>query len=199
MNTSRTPPLNWSAFAALDREAFSRHLASVVEHAPWVAQRAWARRPFADWQALFEAMSAEIQSASDAEQLGLLRGHPELAGQEARAGTMTPDSQGEQGRLGLLALDAETVQRIDTLNQRYRSRFGFPFIVALRLHPSLASVLQAFDERSRHDPDTERREALHQVCEVMRGRLAHAVATALPTTDSPSAPPPAHHLAGNPS
>ena len=193
--TPRTlEPLTWNAFLALDETAFSERLGPVVEHAPWVARRAWAARPFADSEALHRAMVDVILNASDPEQLALLRGHPELAGQEARSGTMTADSQSEQGRLGLMRLDSCTVQRIESLNQRYRERFGFPFIAALRLHDTLASVMQAFDERLRHDIATERREALQQVFAVMRGRLAQTV---LPPAPVPSPPVPTH--SGSPS
>ncbi|WP_439517099.1 2-oxo-4-hydroxy-4-carboxy-5-ureidoimidazoline decarboxylase [Hydrogenophaga sp.] len=188
MNTPGAFPLSWTALTALDEPGFGELLGPVVEHAPWVAQRAWAAKPFADRDHLFRALADVVMRADPAEQIALLRGHPELAGQEARAGTMTADSQSEQGRLGLMALDPTTVQRIETLNQRYRERFGFPFIVALRLHETLASVLKAFDERLRHDDATERREALLQVCEVMRGRLANTVLppTPLPTTSVPT-------------
>ncbi len=197
MNTSVSTPLDWTAFQALDEAAFCAHLGSVVEHSPWVAQRAWAAAPFADWHALFDAMAQAIRCADEARQLALLRAHPELAGQEARAGTMTADSQSEQGRLGLLELDAGTVRRIEQLNQRYQQRFGHPFIVALRLHASLDTVLQAFETRLAHDDRTERQAALQQICEVMRGRLAQAVS---PEAASPSlAPPSVTTLAGSPS
>lgn len=177
MSTMNSAPLAWNALATLDETAFCARLESVVEHSPWVARQAWAVRPFDNWQALFEALSRVIHGADETRQLALLRTHPELAGQEARAGTMTPDSHSEQGRLGLLALDAATVQRIETFNQRYRERFGFPFIVALRLHTSLDSVLQACEERLTNDARTERHTALQQVCEVMRGRLTLAVSS----------------------
>jgi 2-oxo-4-hydroxy-4-carboxy-5-ureidoimidazoline decarboxylase len=195
MNTSKPTPLDWNALVSLNETAFCAHLGPVVEHSPWVARQAWDARPFPHWQALHEAMAQVIHGADDARQLALLRSHPELAGQEARAGTMTADSQSEQGRLGLLALDATTVQHIEALNRRYRERFGFPFIVALRLHDSLASVLRAGDERLANDERTERHQALQQVCEVMRGRLAQAVSPDLPVP-SPSS---ATTLAGSPS
>ncbi len=185
MSTPSPAPIPWNAFLAMPQSDFCALLGPVVEHSPWVAERAWAARPFADRDMLYRAMADVILGASDAEQLALLRRHPELAGQEARAGTMTADSQSEQGRLGLTALDAATVQRIETLNARYRERFGFPFIAALRLHGTLASVLQAFDERLRHDDATERDAALQQVCEVMRGRLTQTV---LPPAPLPSPP-----------
>ena len=164
-----------TAFPTLGAAAFHARLGSVVEHAPWVAQRAWAAAPFRSFDALFEAMRAGILGAPQAEQLALLRGHPELAGREARAGEMTPDSTAEQTRLGLLALSAERMARLTRLNRDYADRFGYPCIVALRLHVSLDSVLQSGEARLSHSPEAEWPIALQQVCEVMRGRLARVV------------------------
>jgi OHCU decarboxylase len=181
MSSKPATPLTISELRSLDEAAFNALLGSVVEHSPWVAERAWALRPFASQTALFDAMARVIHCADDARQLALLRAHPELAGQEAQAGTMTTDSQNEQARLGLLSLDTATVQRIAALNQRYQARFGYPFIAALRLHDTLASVFEAFEARLTHDDATERHTALQQICEVMRGRLARVVQPDAPT------------------
>lgn len=161
----------------LDEATFVARLGSTVEHAPWVAQAAWQRRPFADADAVFEAMRAAILAADRATQHALLCGHPELAGREAVAGEMTDDSNSEQGRLGLLALSPDRWAQLQDINQRYRQRFGIPLIVALRLHASLASVLDSATARLTHSPDEEWAAALEQVCEVMRGRLQRALAT----------------------
>jgi OHCU decarboxylase len=168
-------PVPLAALHALGESQFVDHLGTVVEHSPWVARRAWADAPFASFEALYEAMARSIHGATPSQQLTLLRTHPELAGREAVAGTMTADSNAEQARLGLMALSPQTLARLTALNQAYQARFGYPFIVALRLHESLASVLQAGEARLRHDPDTEWPLALQQVCEVMRGRLARVV------------------------
>lgn len=194
---SSPPPglLSMSSLRTLDEASFVDRLGALVEHSPWVARRARRHGPFGTRQALFDALTAEIHGASDAEQLALLRVHPELAGQEAREGRMTADSQSEQGRLGLLRLDAATVRRLDDLNRRYRERFGFPFIVALRLHASLASVLADGERRLDHDEATERRTALGQVCQVVRGRLERLVSddtapsSPLPHPTSAESPP----------
>lgn len=175
MSCTADTPMTITELGSLDEAAFKLRLGSVVEHSPWVAERAWSLRPFDSQAALFEAMARVIHTAADAQQRALLCAHPELAGQEAQAGTMTTDSQSEQGRLGLLSLDAATVRRIATLNQRYRERFGYPFIAALRLHHTLASVFDAIEQRLAHDETTERQAALQQICEVMRGRLARVV------------------------
>jgi 2-oxo-4-hydroxy-4-carboxy-5-ureidoimidazoline decarboxylase len=197
MSSPSPVSLSMASIRTLDEASFVALLGAVVEHSPWVARRAWLRGPFDSRKALFDALTTEIHAAADAEQLALLRVHPELAGQEARAGTMTTDSQSEQGRLGLLRLDAATVRRIAELNRRYRERFGFPFIVALRLHAALESVLADGEQRLHHDAPTERRIALNQVCEVVRGRLERMV-----TDDAtPSPRPPISHPnhAGTPS
>jgi OHCU decarboxylase len=180
MPTPPRHPLPFSAFQALDRHGFAALLGPVVEHSAWVAAETWNARPFQDWEALATAMTRTLINASPERQLALLRVHPELAGREALAGTMTPDSQDEQGRLGLLRLSPAVFQRLGSLNQRYRARFGFPFIVALRLHASLDSVLASLESRLNNDPDTERTLAVGQVVEVMRGRLARTVLSDLP-------------------
>lgn len=195
MSTPSPVFLSMASIRALDEASFVALLGAVVEHSPWVARRAWLRGPFGSRQALFDALATEIHAAADAEQLALLRVHPELAGQEARAGTMTADSQSEQGRLGLLRLDAATVRRLDDLNRRYRERFGFPFIAALRLHAALDSVLADGEWRLGHDAATERRTALDQVCQVVRGRLERMVSD--DTVSPPSLRHPTH--AGTPS
>ena len=176
MSIATSPnPLPIAALQALDHAGFVARLGGIVEHSPWVVERAWAQAPFTSFSALFDALRQCIHDATRPEQIALLRVHPELAGREAVAGTMTPDSSAEQARLGLMALSPQAMERLTTLNRAYQARFDFPFIVALRLHDSLDSVLLAGETRQFHDPETELPIALGQVCEVMRGRLARAV------------------------
>ncbi|WP_167784636.1 2-oxo-4-hydroxy-4-carboxy-5-ureidoimidazoline decarboxylase [Ramlibacter rhizophilus] len=171
MTDRQAPCIPLAALLAQGEGAFVARLGGVVEHSPWVAQRAWMRGPFGSWKSVYEAMAGTIFQATRQEQVALLRAHPELAGREATAGAMTPDSNAEQGRLGLLALAPGQMARLTALNARYRGRFGYPFVVALRLHASLESVFQSLEERLAHDASAELTTALQQVCEVMRGRL----------------------------
>jgi 2-oxo-4-hydroxy-4-carboxy-5-ureidoimidazoline decarboxylase len=176
-------PVHLSTLSTLDQATFCELLGGVVEHSPWVARQAWSDRPFANLDALYDALARAIRQATRSQQLALLRVHPELAGREATAGTMTADSNSEQGRLGLLNLHTEDLARLSDLNRRYRERFGFPYVAAMRLHGSLADVFRSFEQRLHNDPDTELAVSLLQVCEVMRGRLARAV---LPETTTPT-------------
>ncbi|MBA4265020.1 MAG: OHCU decarboxylase [Comamonadaceae bacterium] len=175
MTSKHTSPIRLAALNTLDEDAFCALLGGVVEHSPWVARQAWSDRPFANLDALYDALARAIRLAARSQQLALLRVHPELAGSEATAGTMTADSNSEQGRLGLLDLHPDDLARLSDLNQRYRDRFGFPFVAAMRLHGSLADVFRGFEQRLHNDPATELAVSLLQVCEVMRGRLARTV------------------------
>ena len=109
-------------------------------------------------------MTDVVKRASRDEQLALLRAHPELAGKEAQSGTMTSDSTSEQGGAGLNALSREEMQRISDLNRRYREKFGFPFIIAVRQHTK-EGIFRQFEvaarERSRDRARGLSRAGLH--------------------------------------
>jgi len=165
-----------SAVNAMPLDAFVAAFGGVFEHSPWVAERAWARRPFADADALHAAMAAVVRAAPQDEQLALLRAHPELAGREAQEGSLTADSSGEQGRLGFNALSREEFARVARANRVYSERFGFPCIVALRLHPDRAGVIGEMERRAANDRPTELAAALGQIEAITRGRLDRLLA-----------------------
>ncbi len=114
-----------AALNDMDAPAFEALLGSVFEHAPWVARAAWARRPFADIADLHAAMMAAVRAAPAETRRAFLNGHPELAGPEARARSLTADSASEQGSAGLDRMGEADAQAFDRLNAAYRARFGF--------------------------------------------------------------------------
>lgn len=146
-------------------------LGGVFEHTQWVAERAAGRRPFRSVADVHQAMVAAVAAASVEEQLALIRAHPELAGREAVAGTMTADSTTEQGRLGLTALPRAEFARIAELNRGYREKFGFPCIVALKMHHTRDTVLTEMERRLANDRATEVQNALTQIAHITRARL----------------------------
>ena len=168
--------MNLPQVNALTLAQFVAHFGGVFEHSPWVAERAWRRRPFATLDALHAAMTQAVGEASSEEQVALVCAHPELAGREAAKGALTVDSSSEQGRLGFLDLDRSHVERMAELNRRYRQRFGFPCIVALRLHASRESVMADIQRRLGNTPQAELAAALAQIGHITRGRLDRIVA-----------------------
>ena len=157
---------------ALGEREFVARLGGMFEHSPWVAERAWNQRPFRSVDLLHDAMNRIVREASQSEQLALVRAHPELAGAEASEGVLTVDSSSEQGRLGFSALSKDEFLKMGELNRRYREKFGFPCIVALRLHNSRDGVMEEMQQRLRNDATTELANALAQITHIARGRLA---------------------------
>jgi len=154
----------------LGRDEFRRVLGGVFEQSPWVAERAFDRRPFASLEALHEAMAQVVRGASREEQLVLIRAHPELAGKAARARAMSAASVTEQSSAGLDRLTDEEYGRYERLNGAYRAKFGFPFVIAVRQrHPH--AILAAFEARLENALDDEVEAALAQIAEIARLRL----------------------------
>lgn len=149
---------------------FGRAFGRVFEHSPWIAERAFARRPFASVEALHAAMVDVVKHATVNEQLALLRAHPELAGREAQAGSLTAESTNEQTKAGLDALSREEMERITGLNRAHAERFGFPFIIAARLNGK-QRIFAEFERRLALAPDAERAACLDQVYLITRIRL----------------------------
>jgi 2-oxo-4-hydroxy-4-carboxy-5-ureidoimidazoline decarboxylase len=162
------------AVNALDQPAFMAAFGGIYEHSPWVAERAFLARPFASITALSGAMSAAVAAASEAEQLALLRAHPDLAGKAALAGELTKASTTEQARAGLDRLTQFELDRFTKSNAAYTERFGFPFIIAVK-HWGKTHVLAAFDHRLTNTREQELRTALGEVDKIAFLRLVDQI------------------------
>ena len=154
--------------------SFAEAVADTFELAPWVAEAASAKRPFASVTSLHETMMGAVRAAPRERQLEFLRGHPDLAGKAARAGAMTDDSKREQSSVGLDSLDEADFARFHRLNDAYKGKFGFPFIVCVRRH-TRDSILAQFERRLRHDAATEFAAALQEIFYITRLRIAAKV------------------------
>ncbi|HEY9889309.1 MAG TPA: 2-oxo-4-hydroxy-4-carboxy-5-ureidoimidazoline decarboxylase [Candidatus Obscuribacterales bacterium] len=150
----------------MDQATFTAALGDVFEHTPAIAQQVWPQRPFGSIAALHQAMVAVMLALPPAQQLDLICAHPEL-GLKA---TMTVTSGQEQARAGLDQLTPAIAETLQKLNQTYRDRFQFPFIVAVKEHTP-ASILAALHQRLTHDADTERQTALAEIAKIAHYRL----------------------------
>ena len=150
----------------MDRAAFVATVGWVFEHSPWVAERAYEWRPFADLDALHAALTTQVEQASKAECLALLEAHPDL-GTRAR---VSDASTSEQSGAGLDRLTPAEFDGLQRLNGAYRARFGFPFLLAVK-GSTKHDVLHALQARIEATPEDEYREALRQVFRIARFRL----------------------------
>ena len=153
---------------------FSAAFGPVYEHSPWIAERAYARRPFASRADLHLALYGVVRTASEAEQVALIRAHPELAGREAQTGALTDASTREQAQAGLSALTPEEFADLGRLNADYAAKFGFPFVICARLNRK-DGIFGTLRARLANTRDQEIANAIAQIGEIARLRLEDLV------------------------
>ena len=150
-------------------------LQGLYEHSPWLVDAVLPKRPFASPAALKWALAQALDEAGVAAQEALIRAHPELAGKAALAGTLTSESTDEQSRAGLAHCSAEEYAELHQLNHDYQTRFGWPFILAVRgprgTGLNRTQILQAMRRRLHSTPEAERRECIRQIHRIAELRL----------------------------
>ncbi len=142
-------------------------MTALFEHSPWVEARADARPSSGDRHA---DLMAVVHEATREEQLALIRAHPELAGKAAVDGMLTGASAAEQASAGLDRLTQAEFDRFHALNAAWRDKFGFPFIICVRLTDK-AGILAAMERRLGNDRETEIATALDEIGKIVRLRL----------------------------
>jgi 2-oxo-4-hydroxy-4-carboxy-5-ureidoimidazoline decarboxylase len=156
---------------AMSPVAFLEAFGDVAEHSPWVAREAAAFRPFATRDEMTGHFEHALRGANRDAQLALIRAHPDLANKAK----LTADSTKEQAGAGLASLSPEEFARFTDLNTRYKQRFGFPFIFAVR-GATKQMILASFEDRIGNSPEAEFETALAQICRIFRFRLEDRVA-----------------------
>lgn len=159
--------------SALSRAAFIQAFADIYEHSPWVAERAYDLGPnceLDDIDNLHARMSRVLLQASSDEQLALINAHPDLAGKAAVRGELTQASTDEQAGAGIHQCTPDEFQRFNELNQAYKARFGFPFIMAVK-GSDRHRILAAFETRIHNTPQAEFACALAEINKIALFRL----------------------------
>jgi 2-oxo-4-hydroxy-4-carboxy-5-ureidoimidazoline decarboxylase len=169
-SASLADELSLEAINAMDQATFVEVFGDIFENSPWVAEQGWEARPFDSIDDVHAEMYAVIAAAPREEQVKFLNQHPELAGKEAQAGTMTESSVAEQASAGLNALSPEEMATLAAGNAAYREKFGFPFMIFVRGHTK-EGIFFYLDRRLANDPDVELNNALTQVYGITRSRV----------------------------
>ncbi len=153
---------------------FVAALANVFEHSPWIAEEAAAARPFAGVNALFAAMKTAVEHAPAELRLALIKAHPDLANKTQRAVGLTAESNAEQNSVGLDRLSDAEYDAFARVNNAYRSKFGFPYIVCVR-RQTRDSILRDFERRLPNDAAAEIRTSIEEICRIAALRLDQLV------------------------
>ena len=157
----------------MSRAAFLAAYGPVYEHSPWIAEAVFGTgltEAQDTAEGLQAAMAEAVEAAPRDRQLALLRAHPDLAGRLALRGELTPQSASEQAGAGLGDCSPAEFERFSALNEAYKAKFGFPFVMAVKGR-SRAEILAAFERRIGHDAAFEFRTALDEVHKIALFRL----------------------------
>ena len=155
----------------MSQAEFTEALGEIWEETPQIAERAWHSRPFENIESLYRAMVAIVNSTNEGEQLALIKAHPDLGSKTK----MAEASVKEQAGVGLDRLSESEYQQFQSLNQAYKDKFDFPFIIAVKNHTK-ESILQAFETRLENDREREKQQALNEISKIARLRLQSLIA-----------------------
>jgi 2-oxo-4-hydroxy-4-carboxy-5-ureidoimidazoline decarboxylase len=159
---------------ACSKADFVTALANIFEYSPWIAEQAASERPFAGVNSLFDAMKAVVDRAPPELRVALIKAHPDLANKTQRAAGLTAESSAEQDSVGLDRLSSAEYQAFERVNNAYRARFGFPYIVSVRRHTK-DSILRDFERRLPNDAGTEIQNSIEEICRIAALRVDQLV------------------------
>jgi 2-oxo-4-hydroxy-4-carboxy-5-ureidoimidazoline decarboxylase len=167
---------NLSELNTCSKDDFVASLANIFEYSPWIAEQAAAARPYAGVKALLAAMKDAVDRAPAEQRLTLIKAHPDLANKTQRAAGLTAESSAEQNSLGLDRLSDAEFEAFERVNNAYRAKFDFPYIVCVRRHTK-DSVLRDFDRRLPNDVATETQTSIAEICRIAALRLDQLVSS----------------------
>jgi len=168
--------LKLSDLNVCSKDDFVAALANVFEYSPWIAEQAAVLRPFADVNELFAAMKSVVDRAPEEVRIALIRAHPDLANKTQRAAGLTAESNAEQNSAGLDRLSDTEFLAFERVNNAYRAKFGFPYVVCVRRH-TRDSVLRDFERRLPNDAKAETQTSIGEIFRIAALRLDQLVAS----------------------
>lgn len=157
----------------MSRANFLEAFGDIYEHSPWVAETVFEQGigPQDDQiENLHQRMAAALDEADFQAQLDLINAHPDLAGRAAINGELTKASTKEQSGAGIDQCTPEEFDKFTTYNDRYKAKFNFPFIMAVK-GANRHQILAAFETRLNNDRDTEFATAINEINKIAFLRL----------------------------
>ncbi len=162
----------------MTEQDFMDRFGGVYEHSPWIARSVWCGgldESHGDVAGLAIALAAAVDQADADLRLELINAHPDLAGRAAIGGELTPESTAEQANAGIDRCTAEEFSLFQDMNEKYKSKFGFTFVMAVK-GSNRHKILDAFRRRVRNDPEVEFAQAIQEIHKIARLRLAEIAA-----------------------
>ena len=165
---------------AMSQEQFNVTFGSIVENSPWVLERAFAMRPFADTLALRSAFHDVLLTGTMDQQMQLMNSFADLGDEQGADDAYI----GDHAKAGIDGLPQDERDEVRELAGAYRKHFGFPLIICAREVERYGRVLASGWYRMANSPNVERSAALIEIAKIANHRLDELVANANPITSA---------------
>ena len=153
----------------LSQIRFNEIFANIFEKTKWIAERLYNQKPFNSFEDLCSKILEIFKTTSKKNQLKIIKAHPDLA-DKTKISLLNIDSRTEQNRAGLDQCSEKEFREFKNLNNEYKKKFGFPFILAVE-GKNKTEILNKFKKRILNSADDEFKEAISQVCKIANLRL----------------------------
>ena len=154
----------------LNKSDFISIFGNVFEKSEWIAVQAYALKPFNNFEELFSKMMEIFENSEKENHLEILNAHPDLVIEKK----LTDDSKKEQNSANLNQCSEEEFKEFKELNERYKKKFGFPFIIAVK-GKNRQEILVNFRKRIINTIDLELEETKQQVKKIATFRLREII------------------------
>ena len=150
---------------------FIKIFANIFENSQFIAEALYKKKGdgFSDFKDLINKMMDIFESTTKEQKLKVLNAHPDLA-DKAKISSLTSDSKNEQNSVGLDQCTEDEFNEFKKLNDIYKKKFNFPFIIAVK-GKNKNEILETFKKRISSNPEIEFNEATKQVKQIASLRL----------------------------
>ena len=154
----------------LSKSDFISIFGNVFEKTEWIAQKSYDLKPYKNFEELFAKMVEVFENIKKEKHLEILNAHPNLAVEKK----LTRDSKKEQKNSSLNQCTEKEFLEFKKLNEEYKKKFGFPFIIAVK-GKNKEEILNSFRQRIANNINLEFIEAKKQVKKIAIFRLSEII------------------------
>ena len=157
-------------FNKLNKSEFLSTFGNVFEKTEWIAEKCYDSKPYNNVQELVNKMMEVFENSIKEKHLEILNSHPDLAVKKK----LTKESENEQANANLNQCTNEEYEEFNKLNEKYKKKFGFPFIIAVK-GKNKDEILNSFRQRITNNINSEFEEAKKQVKKIASFRLSEII------------------------
>jgi len=157
-------------FNKLSKAEFISIFGNIFEKTEWIAEKCYESKPYNNLDELVLKMMKIFENIEKERHLEILNSHPNLAVEKK----LTEDSKNEQKNASLNQCNDEEFIEFKKLNEEYKKKFGFPFIIAVK-GKNKEEILNSFRQRITNNINLEFEEAKKQVKKIASFRLSEII------------------------